>query len=108
MNYRISSNCYPGGAVFQPRRKRGAIKGNTVKELNNNDIIELANKSDIKSFRGVFMRDNLPNKINDKECGIFGKHLKSNSRSVEKWAFHEQQRELYNVYPGSNILEFKI
>jgi hypothetical protein len=36
--------------------------------LSNFDIEATA--ADIPYFRGVFMRDNLPNKINDKECGI--------------------------------------
>jgi hypothetical protein len=36
--------------------------------LSNFDIEATA--ADIPYFRGVFMRDNLPNKINNKECGI--------------------------------------
>jgi len=43
-----------------------------TKGLTNVDLIELAKKLKIENFRGVFMRDNLPKKSEqkNKECGI--------------------------------------
>ena len=38
--------------------------------LSNFDLINWANQLGIKHFRGVFSRDNLPNKINEPEVGI--------------------------------------
>ena len=40
------------------------------KGLTNFDLIKYARLLQIKDFRGVFMRDNLPLHINEKECGI--------------------------------------
>lgn len=47
-----------------------------LKPLTNYDIINLANELKISNFRGVFMKDTLPSKINKIECGIM--NLKSN------------------------------
>ena len=38
--------------------------------LTNYDITKLARELKIKNFRGVFMRDTLPDKVNKVECGI--------------------------------------
>lgn len=38
--------------------------------LSNFQLIDAVKKLDIKHFRGVFLRDQLPKKSNDKECGI--------------------------------------
>jgi hypothetical protein len=38
------------------------------KPLTNHDIIEKVKELKIKNFREVFMRDTLPNKINNIEC----------------------------------------
>jgi hypothetical protein len=40
-----------------------------LKSLTNYDIKNLANELKIKNFRGVFMRETLQSKINNKECG---------------------------------------
>ena len=42
----------------------------TLKPLTNYDITNLANELKIKNFRGVFMRDTLPSKTNELECGV--------------------------------------
>ena len=42
----------------------------TLKPLTNYDITNLAKELKIKNFRGVFMRDTLPDKVNDQECGV--------------------------------------
>jgi hypothetical protein len=38
--------------------------------LSNFQIMDAAKKMKIKNFRGVFVRDQLPEKTRDKECGI--------------------------------------
>ena len=60
-----------------------AIK--TSKPLMNYDITNLANKLKIKNFKGVFMRDTLPDKINDKEYGIANLDLSKNNRTY--WVY---------------------
>lgn len=49
-----------------------------IKALSNYDIINLVNKLKIENFRGVFMRDTLPNKINELECGIVNLDINKN------------------------------
>jgi hypothetical protein len=38
--------------------------------LTNHDIVRIVKELKIKDFRGVFMRDTLPSKVNTIECGI--------------------------------------
>jgi len=40
------------------------------KPLSNFELIDVAKKLGIKNFRGVFVRDELPKKCKNKECGI--------------------------------------
>ena len=40
------------------------------KPLNNFELEEASKKLKIKCFRGVFLLDTLPKKLNKKECGI--------------------------------------
>ena len=49
--------------------------------LTNYDIIKIADELKIKDFRGVFMRDILPSKINDIECGILNLDVSKNNGS---------------------------
>ena len=51
----------------------------TLKPLTNYDITKLANELKIKNFRGVFMRDTLPDKINEIECGVVNLDLNKNT-----------------------------
>ncbi len=41
-----------------------------LETMSNFDINDVVKKLNIPNFRGVFMRDNLPKKINARECGI--------------------------------------
>ncbi len=65
--------------------KRSFFREKSLQELralSNFDLEKLAKELRIKNFRGVFMRDTLPNKIKDKECGIV------NLDSVENQGTH--------------------
>ena len=50
-----------------------------LKALTNYDIIKIVDELKIKDFRGVFMRDTLPNKINKVECGILNLDVSKNN-----------------------------
>ena len=58
----------------QPIQRHTIVGSNTVKfidkPLSNYDLINWVKHLGIKYFRGIFSRDNLPNKINQKEVGI--------------------------------------
>ena len=54
-----------------------------LESTSNYDLINYAKQLKIKYFRGVFMRDNLPNKIRSKECGIV--NLEPDSKSGSHW-----------------------
>ena len=56
----------------------------TDKGLTNFDIYKLVNRLQIPHFRGVFMRDELPQKIKTLECGImnFNTHEQTGSHWV--------------------------
>ena len=41
-----------------------------IKPLSNLEIIDSAKKLSLDEFRGVFLRDTLPNKAKLKQCGI--------------------------------------
>lgn len=51
----------------------------TLKPLTNYDITNIVKELKIKSFRGVFMRDTLPGKVNDVECGVVNLDISRNS-----------------------------
>jgi hypothetical protein len=52
-------------------RKRSFFRKNDeITPLSNLDIEKIAKQLKIKNFRGVFMRDTLPDRANEKECGI--------------------------------------
>jgi hypothetical protein len=51
----------------------------SLQPLTNRDIINLENELKIKDFRGVFMRDTLPSKINKVECGILNLDISKNN-----------------------------
>ena len=56
--------------------------------LSNFDIIELVQHLKIPDFRGVFMRDTLPNNPQEKECGVL--NLNKSSESGSHWvAFYK-------------------
>ena len=45
--------------------------------MSNFDLIKWVNKLDIKHFKGIFSRDNLPNQIDEPEVGIINLDRKS-------------------------------
>ena len=45
------------------------------KPLTNYDITNLAKELKIKIFRGLFIRDILPMRVNDKECGAVNLYM---------------------------------
>ena len=47
--------------------------------LTNYDIVKIVKELKIKDFGGVFMRDTLPSKMNDEECGILNLDVSKNS-----------------------------
>ena len=50
-----------------------------LKPLTNYDIIKIVNELKISNFREVFMRDTLPNKINELECRILNLDICKNN-----------------------------
>ena len=67
------------GRRSTPRKRQSVQRYTTIrsssirfinKALSNIDILDWVNKLGIKHFRGVYSRDNLPAKMNKKECGI--------------------------------------
>ena len=50
-----------------------------LEQITNHDITKLAKELKIKNFRGVFMRDTLPNKVSNKECGIVNLYVSKNN-----------------------------
>ena len=58
--------------------------------LSNFDIIHLVQYLNIPDFRGVFMRDTLPDKPREKECGVL--NLNKSSEPGSHWvAFYKDQ-----------------
>ena len=50
----------------------------TLKPLTNYNIKNITKELKITNFRGVFMRDTLSNKINDKKCGVVNLYVSRN------------------------------
>ena len=63
--------------------------------LSNFDIIHLVQYLNIPDFRGVFMRDTLPDKPREKECGVL--NLNKSSEPGSHWvAFYKDgDRRIY-------------
>ncbi len=61
-----------------------------LKPLSNIDLEKLAKELRIKNFRGVFMRDTLPQKIKEKECGIV--NLDSVENEGTHWVCYYKNR----------------
>ena len=63
--------------------------------LSNFDIIELAKHLKVPNFRGVFMRDTLPDKIQDKECGVVNFNKSSEPGSHWVAYYKDGDKRLY-------------
>jgi len=73
--------------------KRSFFREKSLQELNslsNFDLEEQAEELKIKNFRGVFMRDTLPYKIKEKECGIV--NLDSTENDGTHWVCYYKNR----------------
>ena len=74
----------------QPVQRYTTIRSSSIrfinKALSNIDILDWVNKLGIKQFRGVYSRDNLPAKMNKKECGII--NLDSQIGPGTHWVFY--------------------
>ncbi len=73
--------------------KRSFFRKKSLQELNplsNFDLEKLAKELKIKNFRGVFMRDTLPYKIKEKECGIV--NLDSIENDGTHWVCYYKNR----------------
>ena len=66
--------------------------------LSNLDIIKLVQHLKIPDFRGVFMRDTVPDKPREKECGIL--NLNKSSEPGSHWVvfFKDEDKRIYFDY----------
>lgn len=62
-----------------------------LKPLTNHDLEELVKELQIKKFRGIYMRDTLPDKIKDRETGIV--NLDSTSGSGTHWVCYSKKSD---------------
>lgn len=61
------------------------------KPLTNYEITHLAKELKIKNFRGVFMRDTLPGKVNNEECGVV--NLDESGNTGTHWVCYHKNKE---------------
>ena len=66
------------------------------KPLSNFDLMEWVKKLGIKNIRGIYSRDNLPAKINKKECGII--NTDSSIGSGTHWIAYRNIDKNYSEY----------
>ena len=66
------------------------------KPLSNFDLLNWVKKLGIKHFRGVYSRDNLPENINEKECGII--NLDSQIGPGTHWVAYRNVESSYCEY----------
>ena len=66
----------------------------TLEPLTNYEITKLAKELKIKNFRGVFMRDTLPGKVNDVECGVV--NVDNSRNNGTQWVcYHKNNEKCY-------------
>ena len=81
-----------------------------VKPLSNWDLNHYADALNIRSFRGTFMRDNLPKKINRTECAIV--NLDDTSGPGTHWVcYYSNEKESfyfdsYGLDPPDEIVDY--
>ena len=63
--------------------------------LSNFDLLELVKYLKVPNFRGVFMRDTLPAKIQDKECGVVNFNKSSEPGSHWVAYYKDGDKRLY-------------
>ena len=69
------------------------------KGLTNFDIFKLVDTLQVPNFRGVFMRDELPKKIKNLECGVM--NLNTHKQSGSHWVCYMRN---YNIRIYSTLL----
>ena len=75
------SNRFTWNSYIKKMEQNTSFRINNIKFINkpmsNYDLIKWVNKLDIKHFKGIFSRDNLPNQIDEPEVGIINLDRKS-------------------------------
>ena len=76
------------------------------KGTTNFELVELANLLKIPNFRGIFMYDTIPEKINERECGIINLN-KSDKNDYGHWVLYykDDKQKIYYCSYGSQIPE---
>jgi len=80
------------------------------KPLSNVELLDAAKKIEIPGFRGVFVRDNLPSKPGNVECGIL--NLDDSSGTGTHWvAWHKRGRKTfyfdsYGIRPPLELINY--
>ena len=80
------------------------------KPLSNIELIDAAKKLNILNFRGVFLRDTLPNKPRKNECGIL--NLDSSDGNGTHWVawFKKNNKKYYfdsyGLQPPSELINY--
>ena len=59
--------------------------------LTNDEISKLVEELKVKNFRGVFMRDIFPGKVDDVECGVVNLDLSNNNGT--HWVCYYKNKE---------------
>ena len=67
-----------------------------IKPLSNYDLKKYAKLLNIPHFRGVFMKDKLPKKINDIECGII--NFDKFSGNGTHWVAYKKYKNIIYYY----------
>ena len=80
------------------------------KPLNNFELEEASKKLKIKCFRGVYLLDTLPNKPNNKECGIVN-FDKSGGSGTHWVAWYKNGRnktyfDSYGIQPPKEVIKY--
>ena len=70
--------------------------------LSNFDIMKITKELKLPNFRGVYMRDNLPNKIKANECGIV--NLEPESQNGSHWVCYYKKGKLEYYFDSYGLL----
>ncbi len=80
------------------------------KPLSNFDLLDAVKKIKIPRFRGVFVRDSLPKKANEQECGIL--NLDDSSGNGTHWVAWVKRGEnkyyfdSYGIQPPQELIQY--
>ena len=80
--------------------------------LSNFQLLDAVKDLKIKHFRGVFLRDQLPNKPRKKECGIINLADSDDSKGTHWVAYYKNNNNLkvyfdsYGIQPPLELIEY--